>query len=185
MASRPDPQFLIQYLQNEGKDSDAVQKNARLYDFLRQVWSRIGELEKDQAAEDLTDVVPAGKLLGRGSGSGDGPAEPITVGTNLTLAGTTLNATGGGGGTWTEVEIDFGTVPEYDHEFTITDAAIAPTSKMIVVPSGNAPTGRTLGDWQWDGVSIAAKPKTGSALVSVLFIPGPIVGTRKFFYQVA
>jgi hypothetical protein len=39
------------------------------------------------------------KLLGRGT-AGTGAIEEITLGTNLSLTGTTLNASGGGGGTW-------------------------------------------------------------------------------------
>ena len=38
-------------------------------------------------------------LLGRGGSSGVGPPEEITLGTNLSMAGTVLNATGGGGAT--------------------------------------------------------------------------------------
>lgn len=45
MSSQPDPQFLIQYLQNEGKDPQTVQKNARLYDFLKQIYSRLTAAE--------------------------------------------------------------------------------------------------------------------------------------------
>jgi hypothetical protein len=44
-----------------------------------------------------------GKLLGRGSAS-TGAIEEITLGTNLALAGTTLNASGGGGITRTLIE---------------------------------------------------------------------------------
>jgi hypothetical protein len=37
----------------------------------------------------------ANKLAGRGSGQGDGPLQEITLGTNLSLSGKTLNAAGG------------------------------------------------------------------------------------------
>ena len=45
----------------------------------------------------ITTSVSTNKLVGRGT-SGTGVMEEITLGTNLSLSGTTLNASGGGGG---------------------------------------------------------------------------------------
>lgn len=53
-----------------------------------------------------------GKLVGRGSASGAGALEEITVGSGLTLTGTTLTASGGpGGGNAGVTTIDFGVFP--------------------------------------------------------------------------
>lgn len=45
--------------------------------------------------------IAAGTLAGRGSASGAGVYQQITLGTNLSMAGTTLNASGGGAGSYT------------------------------------------------------------------------------------
>jgi hypothetical protein len=44
----------------------------------------------------MQDVTAASRLIGRGSAAGAGDPQEIALGTNLTMAGTTLNATSGG-----------------------------------------------------------------------------------------
>lgn len=99
----------------------------------------------------------------------------------------TVNIPGGGAGaSWTEIEFDFGSGnPQYDAQFTITDASIGPTSKVVVVTSGKVATGRVAGDGQWDSISYDALAGTGSATVYAMAHPGPVVGRRYAQYTVA
>jgi len=120
-----------------------------------------------------TTVAPSVVLDSGGDESGD----QIFIINNVAAASS-------GGASWTEVEIDFGSDPVYDAQFTITDAAITGTSKVQVLPCGKAATGRTADDWQWDGAAFAANPGSGSALCYVTFSPGPVVGPRKVQYSV-
>ena len=107
----------------------------------------------------------------------------LTLGTNLNVTGTTLDAAGGGS-TWTEAEVDFLT-PSYDYQFTVTDAAVGVASKITVIPCGKAATGRTADDWQWDGITFAALPAVGSFTLYATAHPGPVIGKRKIQYSVA
>ena len=100
------------------------------------------------------------------------------------VAGKTTVEVAGGGGSWTEIEIDFGPLPVYGAEFTITDAAINVASKVQVLPCAKPATARTADDWAWDGAAFAANPGAGSATCYAHFLPGPIVGPRTVQYSV-
>jgi len=87
--------------------------------------------------------------------------------------------------TWTEVEIDFGSSPQWSKTFTIADAECTPSALVQVVQSGNVATGRVGNDAEWDQLLLAATPGTGSFALAVLAFPGPVVGARKVAYQIA
>ncbi len=94
-------------------------------------------------------------------------------------------AGGGGGLTVTQAQIDFGTKPRTGDTFTITDASVSPTSKIIVTPSGTIPSGRgTIGDdYEWDGITFAARSGTGSFTL-IAKATGKVVGKRNIYYTV-
>lgn len=71
----------------------------------------------------LQDVSAASKILGRGD-SGSGGVQEITVGSGLAMTGTTLSATGGGGGAPTTVEYLVGALDAgLSAERLVTDTA--------------------------------------------------------------
>lgn len=118
----------------------------------------------------------AGAAIAMLSDDGESDAEPIFIVQNITGSG--------GGASWTEVEVDFGSDPVYEALFTITDGSINSSSKVQVLPCGKAAAGRTADDWQWDGATFAANPGSGAATCYAVFTPGPIVGRRKVQYSV-
>lgn len=132
----------------------------------------------------ITTSMATNKLIGRGT-AGTGVMEEITLGTNLSLSGTTLNASGGAGASWSETEIDFGSTPTWDKTFTITDGTVSGSSKIMVLPSGNVGTDRVGNDWEWDSLMLSALAGSGQFTLSALAMPGPVVGKRKVFYTVA
>lgn len=79
----------------------------------------------------IQNVSAADKLLGRGNGGGAGVIQEITLGTNLSLTGTTLNASAGGGGSpWTLIN---SITPSGGSTAEFTDAAIDDYTQLLLV----------------------------------------------------
>ena len=87
-----------------------------------------------------------------------------------------------GGATWTETEIDFGSSPVAGANFTIIDAAVVGTDKIIVVPSGSAPTGGYSDVWEYDNLTMAAVAGTGQFTLYASVAYGTTNGKRKVYY---
>jgi len=101
-----------------------------------------------------TNAVPnytASRLIGRGAGSGDGDAQEITLGTNLSFSGTTLNATGGGAPTTAEYITLSG-------DPTLSAERVATASGDIVLNSATA----NQVSWEFATQSITATPNAAT-----------------------
>jgi hypothetical protein len=88
----------------------------------------------------IQDISAASKMLGRGSAAGAGDVEEITLGSGLTMTGTTLSASGGGGApanaTYVVISLDG----------TLTDErTLAGESTVISITDGGAGGAVTIG----------------------------------------
>lgn len=91
-----------------------------------------------------------------------------------------------GGASWTATEVDFGSdKPAYSASFTIVDSACAADSKVTVMASGTAATGRASGDDLWDSITYSATPSAGSFTLYANASPGPVVGKRSILYSIS
>jgi len=97
-------------------------------------------------------------------------------------AGDTIAGTGGSA-VLTETEIDFGTKPVNNKTFTVTDAGVSGSNKIIVIGSASNATGQVGNDWEVDSAMFSAKANTGNftLYVNAQF---SISGKRKIYYQI-
>lgn len=84
-----------------------IQRSALTSDITAPAGSGVTTIANDAVTyAKMQNVSAISRLLGRGDSGAPGDPEEIILGTNLSMAGTTLNATGGGAGTpepWTTV----------------------------------------------------------------------------------
>lgn len=85
---------------------------------------------------------------------------------------------------WVEIELDFGTTPEYSKVFTVTDADSTSNAVILLTQSALPATGRVGNDCEWDQLLLAAAPGDGSFTITAIAIPGPVAGNRRVQYQI-
>lgn len=97
---------------------------------------------------DQFGSTPEKTLIGRGAGAGTGAAQEITVGSGLTMSGTTLSATGGGTGTVTSVAaLTLGTTGT-DLSSTVATGTTTPVITLNV-PTASASNRGALSAADW------------------------------------
>lgn len=82
-----------------------------------------------------------------------------------------------------QAEIDFGATPIKAKSFTITDAAVAATSHIIVQLAYVAPTGKSLDELEFDSFDFRAAPGTGSFTLYARALEGSVADKFKINYM--
>lgn len=108
----------------------------------------------------------------------------LAPGTNLSITGTTIDATGGGG-TVNTATLAFGTTAVPDKTFTVTDAAISATSKIIPAISWISGFTRDMDEIMSDPILITCKPAAGSMTVYAQAYLGTVSGDYPLVYSIA
>lgn len=88
------------------------------------------------------------------------------------------------GGSSTQIEINFGSKPTRYKTFTITDGYVTAASKIIVVQSGNAPSGRSADENEMDPMIFSATSGSGHFTLTASTLNGPVVNNYKVIYMV-
>jgi hypothetical protein len=99
--------------------------------------------------------------------------------------GTCTITAGGGSVTITEIEVTFPDPqpPRREYVFTVTDATVSGTSK-ILLSATKAGTGRNADEMEMDALACSTTPAAGSFTLYCTATPGPVAGAYKIAYTV-
>lgn len=107
--------------------------------------SQVAIIANDSVTFAKFQNITTNRLLGRAT-AGSGDMEEITLGTNLSFTGTTLNAAGGGGGTVTSVDVSGGTTGlVFTGGPIVASGTITMSGTLGVVNGGTGSTSFTAG----------------------------------------
>lgn len=82
------------------------------------------------------------------------------------------------------IELDFGPVAVVEKVFTVVDASVLPASRLMMIHSGSAATGKQADEAEFDAIDCRCEPLTGSFRVYATSLLGHVFGTFKFDYAV-
>lgn len=123
------------------------------------------------------------------SGLADGEIAVNTVDKKIWVANSTAavliydNSAAGGSVTIKETEINI-TIPTSSTKFTITDASVSPSSKIIANQSGAAATGRLEDENELTNLALSAVSGTGVFTLYVKCTTGAAYGKFKINYLI-
>ncbi len=77
-----------------------------------------------------------------------------------------------------QTEVDFGTTPISEKEFTVTDTDVLVTSQLIAQVAYEAPTGKDLDELEMDDLQIRCQPGTGQFLMFIRTADGSYLADK-------
>jgi len=83
-----------------------------------------------------------------------------------------------------QTEIDFGTAPVAEKEFTVTDTDVTATSRIVGCIAYVAPTGKELDELEFDAIDLKFAPAAGSFKIYAKGLEGYVSDKFKVYYIV-
>ena len=121
------------------------------------------------------------------NGTDLGPIQTINVGNGLTVNESNEIATItdiDSGGSSTQIEINFGTIPTRYKTFTVIDGYVTTSSKILAVQSGNAAIGRSADENEMDPMMFSAVSGNGRFTLIATTLNGPVINNYKVIYMI-